>query len=88
MFHRSCHLAANMGYATAITWQEKSCRRIAAERVFVYATAMIASSLLFHSAFNSFIPGTFFLQSFLDTPAYSSSIPLMIFIISARTSLG
>lgn len=33
MFHRSCHLAANMGYATAITWQEKSCRRIAAERV-------------------------------------------------------
>ena len=23
MFHRSCHLAANMGYATAITWQEK-----------------------------------------------------------------
>ena len=50
--------------------------------LFIYSSA---SSI---SAFISFMPGTFFLQSSLDTPAYSSPIPLMIFIISARTSLG
>ena len=50
--------------------------------LFVYSSA---SSI---SAFSSFTPGTFFLQSSLDTPAYSSPIPLMIFIISTRTSLG
>lgn len=30
----------------------------------------------YNSAFNSFTLGTFFLQSFLDTPAYSSPHPL------------
>ena len=50
--------------------------------LFIYSSA---SSI---SAFSSFTPGTFFLQSSLDTPAYSSPIPLMIFIISARTSFG
>lgn len=50
--------------------------------LYIYSSA---SSI---SAFSSFTPGTFFLQSSLDTPAYSSPIPLMIFIISARTSFG
>ena len=50
--------------------------------LFIYCSA---SSI---SAFSSFMPGTFFLQSSLDTPAYSSPISLMIFIISARTSFG
>ena len=48
----------------------------------------ICSSAFYNSAFNSFTLGTFFLQSFLDTLAYSSPIPLMIFIISLRTSFG